>query len=395
MTENDDKSICRSKFYANGMQYFKLFEKHIPTEIEGNVLLVSIGNPDCISYIINLNPNAIYYVYDSVYVNNILSYNNAFNITFNNLDNDNLEQLIDSIDMKFDCIIMNPPYQKNLHLKILAEAIKHLKDDNSVCVNLSPVRWLQDPLAKYKKASDLKRFEESIAKHLTYVGVIGGKECSAIFQIATNNDLAIYVAKAATDRPFDILTIGSSQERDIKFIQSLFIKISSICKDRLGDKIEVYSKRSTSNYVLLQMFGGHPHRGSEQIAIYFTRIGYGWFANDLSKGKTLDQLRNENPHITNGKIDNWPVVCFNTSVEAKNFFDVSCTTFYKYLTFAYSSDIAIYSQFHPFLGEATNPRTGLKGYQGEWTDDDLYQFFNITSEEQKLIEDTMKKYEAK
>ena len=46
----------------------------------------------------------------------------------------------------------------------------------------------------------------------------------------------------------------------------------------------------------------------------------------------------------------------------------------------------------PWLGDSINPRTGLKGYQGEWTDADLYQFFNITPEEQKTIEDTMAKY---
>ena len=68
--------------------------------------------------------------------------------------------------MKFDCIIMNPPYKRNLHLKILAEAITHLKDETSKCVNLSPVRWLQDPLAKYKKNSDWHRFQESVSKHI-------------------------------------------------------------------------------------------------------------------------------------------------------------------------------------------------------------------------------------
>ena len=52
--------------------------------------------------------------------------------------------------MNFDHIIMNPPYDKNLHLKILQEAIKHSDD----VVNLSPIRWLQDPLAEYKKNSD-------------------------------------------------------------------------------------------------------------------------------------------------------------------------------------------------------------------------------------------------
>ena len=56
--------------------------------------------------------------------------------------------------MKFDHIIMNPPYCRNLHLKILNEAIHHSDD----VVNLSPIRWLQDPLAEYKRNSDFKRF---------------------------------------------------------------------------------------------------------------------------------------------------------------------------------------------------------------------------------------------
>ena len=51
---------------------------------------------------------------------------------------DNVKDTFKDCDMKFDCIIMNPPYQRNLHLKILAEAIKHLKNDGT-CVNLSPI----------------------------------------------------------------------------------------------------------------------------------------------------------------------------------------------------------------------------------------------------------------
>ena len=38
----------------------------------------------------------------------------------------------------FDCIIMNPPFSRNLHLEIVAEAITHLSNDGK-CVNLSPV----------------------------------------------------------------------------------------------------------------------------------------------------------------------------------------------------------------------------------------------------------------
>ena len=98
--------------------------------------------------------------------------------------------------MKFDCIIMNPPYVRNLHLKILAEAIKHLKDEKSVCVNLSPVRWLQDPLAKYKKHCDLKRFEESVAKHIENLEIITSDVSNAMFNAGIMSDLGIYVCNS-------------------------------------------------------------------------------------------------------------------------------------------------------------------------------------------------------
>lgn len=48
--------------------------------------------------------------------------------------------------MEFDHIIMNPPYCRNLHLKILNEAVKH--SDDVVCIH--PARWLEDALWKEK-----------------------------------------------------------------------------------------------------------------------------------------------------------------------------------------------------------------------------------------------------
>ena len=51
---------------------------------------------------------------------------------------------------------MNPPYFGNLHLKILQEAMKHSDE----VINLSPIRWLQDPSGSYKKGSDFNKFED-------------------------------------------------------------------------------------------------------------------------------------------------------------------------------------------------------------------------------------------
>ena len=56
------------------------------------------------------------------------------------------------------------------------------------------------------------------------------------------------------------------------------------------------------------------------------------------------------------------------------------------------ADVHVHPDFLPWLGDIVNPRTGKKGYESEWTDDDLYKLFNLTQDEIKIIEDTMKKY---
>ena len=294
--------------------------------------------------------------------------------------------------MKFDCIIMNPPYQRNLHLKILAEAIKHLKDDGT-CVNLSPVRWLQDPLAKYKKMSDLKRFEESVAKHLTSIDVLFPKDMTDTFGAAFNTDIGIYCAKANTlNKHFDYEHLANSQNKDAVFTRLIFNKTYNKVKNGIGNHIKTFNNRTTKNYVFIMMIGGHIHRGTEQTVLGFVRTNYGCFANDLNNGKTIIQLHKENPRATNGNPNSWPLVCFDTAEECKNFYDIACGKFYKFLCWSFSNDQNVSVEFLPWLGDAVNPRTKLKGYQSEWKDDDLYAFFNITPEEQKVIEETMEKY---
>ena len=89
--------------------------------------------------------------------------------------------------MNFDHIIMNPPYDKNLHLKIIQEAMKHSDD----VVNLSPIRWLQDPLAEYKKNSDWKKFED-IRNHIETLEVIDPKVVKEAFGADFVSDIGIY-----------------------------------------------------------------------------------------------------------------------------------------------------------------------------------------------------------
>ena len=297
--------------------------------------------------------------------------------------------------MKFDCIIMNPPYVRNLHLKILAEAIKHLKDDKSVCVNLSPVRWLQDPLAKHKKNCDLKRFEESVAKHIESIDFIDRFKMTEMFQNC-NCDSGVYVC-SSSETSFDFSHFHQS-ELLVRFADLDFTKMDAVLENDQLDGIRVRcgryglandggTTRANANSIKLGKF--------EYVHFALSRIYKDGYSIDNGKFWSEDRM----PGAGNkAKPIGTPIpssVRFATIEEARNFVKYTKTNFIRTLKFS-AVDVEADADFIvPWLGNAINPRTGLKGYTGEWTDDDLALYFNITPEEQKVIKETIAKYDPK
>ena len=102
--------IDQSKISADGDAYFALFDKHIPRNL-GNgstVLLYELANMSCIMKIIALNPNAKYIVIGNEFVNDALKLMVDKHIDVEYKNKIDLKEC----DMKFDCIVMNPPYQR-------------------------------------------------------------------------------------------------------------------------------------------------------------------------------------------------------------------------------------------------------------------------------------------
>ena len=278
--------------------------------------------------------------------------------------------------MKFDCIIMNPPYKRGLHLKILKEAIKHLKDEKSVCVNLSPIRWLQDPLAKYKKKSDYYKYENSICKHLSNIDVISKLEAQKYFpSTVIGADLGVYVCNSKGGFDYTSLVY--------KFLLKIFEKQTShiVFDVNQNDGIRV-------RFPIIYNIRGRGTGRKVGMANFGKMI---WFENGKRDGKWWYDWYGHN--IYRKTTETIPRSAkFNSKNEADNFCKQFNTTFCKVYTHLMKSDVHVTPEIVLWLGDAINPRTKLKGYEGEWTDDDLVLYFNITPEEYNIIKQTMEKY---
>lgn len=289
--------------------------------------------------------------------------------------------------MKFDCIVMNPPYSRNLHLKVLAEAIKHLKDDNSVCVNLSPVRWLQDPFAIYKRSA-LKKFESEICKKINSLNVINNELISRLFNIAIYADLGIYTCKN-NNTNFDYKSYWKNNKNNtqINVIEKCCLSFKT---KNLED--ELCSESTNGVCVPIALTAGT--RGTLPIFKNYPLI----VDNMINNENWIDVWNKDPKHNTisqKAKDSTIYHIKFNSICEAENFYKSYKTIFLQYVCNISAQPPNIQLQFLPFLGDVINPRTGLKGYESEWTNEDLYKFFNITKDEQKIIEETMEKYATK
>lgn len=276
---------------------------------------------------------------------------------------------------------MNPPYCGKLHLKILEIAIKQLKDENSICVNLSPIRWLQDPLAKYKRGSAYKKFEESVANHIESLNVINSKDGSDILNVGLTIQIGIY--KCVKANSFN----NCLSNKIIDKIYTNFIKDYNVAKH-----IKI-SEPNNFACVISLVRSGHGGILETRPSNWMIKKERAYFNNNKNyKGQTYKEYRDE---ICWGNVMPKSIIThieFNSENERDNFYNTWKCNVIRYIYKTSMVDIHINPKFLPWLGDTINPRTSLKGYEGEWTDDDLYLLFEISPDEQKVIEEAVKKY---
>lgn len=278
--------------------------------------------------------------------------------------------------MTYDFILMNPPYDKNLHLKILEQSINLLTDDG-ILVNLSPIRWLQDPLAKYKKTSDWYKFKE-VREHTHKINVIIARDFQAMFGAIGNFDLGIYVIrKSVSSTPVSV--INPVIERMSEFNHSNPAPLEL-------DKYEGYRVR-----IPIITAGRSGGKGMEKHNVLNSLGRLYTFKDGYKDGKQWWEHYNAN-QFTKKTVTMGCSIKFVNEAQGTNFCNTFDTIFGKFYNAFALIDVHVNEYNVLWMGDCINPRTGLKGYESEWTNEDFKKYFDITDIEWEEIQETMKPY---
>lgn len=247
---------------------------------------------------------------------------------------------------------MNPPYSGSLHLKILREAMKHMGGE---IINLSPIRWLQDPSGSYKKGSDFNKFED-IRAHISDIEVIKRKDAFRLFNAGFRHDLGIYYI--TKDGGFDCENFWRTNvsKAALKVIENIGIPVYT--NKTIPSISSMFGKNSDYPYwIRCPRVHGHMDAKDE----------YDLVAPDIKWSLNVEDKEEKQ-------------VYFKTEEEARYFFETLKSPLYKFI-----KKVGFYSTANSYTG-----MPWLGDYSKPWTNADLYEYFNLNTDEIKIIEEEMK-----
>ena len=256
--------------------------------------------------------------------------------------------------MAFDVIIMNPPYDRNLHLKILEKVIPMA---NKV-INISPVRWLQDPFAPYLKKSDYNKFEKSVSKHIKDIQFIPAKKATELFGNASfTMNLGIYELDANG---------GYNYHHDDPLITKIVQKIMKSNWLPFNQKKFYQAGCVQTKPYILNVAAIRTNEAGQDTP----RIVCKEYANQCST-----QLMASTSVFKGGSGLNAVHFEFDTEDERKNFWSCYNHPFMLWTYTYWKMDANIRSTNVPYFGDYTH----------SWDYKDFFEWFDLTKEEQTRV----------
>lgn len=276
---------------------------------------------------------------------------------------------------RFDIAICNPPYCRDLHLRILDEVVLHCDE----VVNISPIRWLKDPLFKHKRSSIYNKFK-TIMCSIDEIDCLDAKLCTEKFEAAFMVGLGIIKFRKGTEQKVDVIKRYSNTIIDKVMLHKKNIGVPTKQYAECKDKIFTLIKGVDSTQI---------ERGklSTDLSIVRGKFYGDYYVNGISNnGKTVEQCKEENKLSVHGKVDEWKCVVFETVDEVKNFVNSTRTKFMRYVYYAGFINGSVFSvNLFPFMNDYTQP----------WTDERFYKYYDLTKDEIDKIEETIRELSIK
>lgn len=261
-------------------------------------------------------------------------------------------KVYEKMGKKFDLVIQNPPYDRNLHLKILEAILPHAEK----VINISPIRWLQDPFAPYLNRSDYIKFETSVSKHIKDLEIIPAKKASELFQEASfTMNLGIYTCDAQGGYDYTH-------------------------NDPLVNKIVTKTMENSWEPFSLQNFyrnGGMVRKSFELFTSYLIADSFmlKTYEAQLKVGVKDYQIQ----HYISGKSKGGAHFEFDTEDERKNFYSCYNSQFMQWYCNLINTDHHTHCSKIPYFNDFTKP----------WTNEMFKKYFDLTDEEWSRIEKEM------
>lgn len=266
--------------------------------------------------------------------------------------------------MKFDVVVGNPPYKRNLHLDFLK--ISHeLLTDNGVGIIIHPGSWVLNEVPGLDKIKDAREWANKYVTEFEFRPfdscfeeiVLGVPVVMTMFQARENNGKINVLDKAATDTEYEVASIEAITKHGNNSIYQ-------------GLKKKILGRISTSS-----SFREHLNTGGKYYVTMSTLIGGG---NFKTNAPFFSFTYKKNAYVrTELESKHTRYFGFQTKEEAENFL-----TYIKSYFARFCLSIA---KFDRSLNPITLSSTPWMDFSKKWTDVELFEHFQLTKEEIEFI----------
>ena len=336
--------------YKNNVEAYDLYTNCTASELkklntDAWLLLNDLGNYKYITEIRRKYKNVI--IIDSKFQE--LEHKDVHNI------NDAVKFLIKEtkgMKNKFDLTIENPPYDGKLHLEILEKAIPV----SDKVVNISPDLWM-----KRRGSSEVKRFGNSVGKHIISAEYISPEEAHRIFKNTESfMSLSILVCDN-NEHDFDYKNYWKRfyTESELSILDKITIK------GHMLSDVKFFNDLNTNYCVLIANIAGG--RGNLPIYKYNGIVAE---CKDAITGEDWLEAWNSNPKHKQWQKSNYEYkhIRFDTLEEAINYYNSYSTKFMKWVCQKTVQQQNIKLNYIPYMGDYTKP----------WDDKRFCEYFGIT-----------------